>query len=105
MLAVSGLQAQSTRSRGLFGWGVDSHEEDAEGYFYYRGMMNVTGSSVGGYTLFNQIFGCDIYGGYNIYNQSFGQDEVPLGNGLLILTVAATGYAFRKAKNTNKKKS
>ena len=48
-----------------------------------------------GYNLTNQTFG---EGGYDLTNQTFG-DDAPLGSGLLIMTIAGAGYAFRKRKN------
>ena len=75
---------------GLFGYGREVELQHREG------MINaVTG--LGYYNLYNQQFGDDHYGGYNLNNQTFGQ-EVPLGNGLLVLTAAGLGYALKKKK-------
>ena len=79
---------------GLFGYGREVEQQQRESLF-----NAISGS--GFYNLYNQQFGDNQYGGYNLYNQTFGQ-EVPLGSGLLILSVAGAGYALCKRKNNEK---
>ena len=97
---------------GLFGRGIvpDEMLEEEEVFFRehgYRGGLFYP-TSMGGYNLYNQLFGSDVIGGYELYNQTFGQDneEAPLGSGLLVLTAAGAFYALRKRKyNENNHKS
>ena len=84
--------ASAQEGGGLFGYGPVSREMR---YRNRGGLFDPT--SVGGYNLYNQQFGSDDEGGYELYNQTFGQ-ELPLGSGLLILTVAGAGYALKKKK-------
>ena len=101
VLSASGLDAQNSGNRGLFGLGPDADD----GEYVSRGVMNRGGDSESfmGYNLYNQQFGDNQYGGYNLYNQTFGQ-EVPLGSGCLILAIAGAGYALSKRKNNGKNK-
>lgn len=80
---------------GLFGLGPTSDNVD---YTQRSGLMNPTG---GGYNIGTQQFGDNTNGGFNIGTQQFGQ-EVPLGSGWLVMTVAGVAYAFKKRKNNNK---
>ena len=87
---------------GMLGYGKGGQQQSLGG-------MLGRGDSQGGYNLYNQQFGDEDQDedgdpSFNLYNQVFGQN-VPLGNGWLVLTMAGAGYALRKRKNTKTKKS
>ena len=68
------------------------HNEDL--YFDREGAIGV-------YNIGTQGFGSDENGGFNITTQVFGQ-ELPLGEGLLIMIGAGTVYAVKKRKRISK---
>ena len=91
LMLMAMLSPLTVCAQGLFSRGsVDDYYEGQN-----RSMMNKRGYGSGGYNLFNQQFGID---GYELYNQTFGQD-VPLGNGLIIMVTAGFSYAFKKRKS------
>ena len=92
--------AQNKEARGgLFGRGPASNIFESE-YSNSGGLFTPTW---GGYNISTQQFGSDFNGGYNISTQQFGYDEVPLGCGCLVLTLAGAAYVMKKRKNNPKK--
>ena len=76
----------------------------SDDFFRDIGDYSNRATGTGAYSFNNQQFGGDSNGGYNFDNQTFGQNTVPLGSGMLVLTVIGAGYiAVRRSLLTNKK--
>lgn len=67
---------------------------------FFRNYMSYDNreSGVGGFLIGTQGFGTDENGGFNIATQQFGQD-LPLGEGLLIMIGTGAAYAMKKRKH------
>ncbi len=94
LLLAHGAFAQNppTANGGLFGKGKSSDAPDS------RGLLNGSGS----YYLHNQGFGSGGENGTVLTNEYFGQN-VPVGSGLLVMTIAGAAYALGKRKKSNPK--
>jgi len=95
LVAAGMLLPCAASAQSMFGSGSGSSGSD--GFFKSSGGDNRTSSDMG-LNLSNQQFGS---GGYNLSNQTFGDAPVPLGSGLLVMTLAGAGYAvLRRRKNS-----
>ena len=72
-----------------------------DNFFHNEDLYFDRGGAIGVYNIGTHGFGYDTNGGFNITTQHFGQ-ELPLGEGLLIMICAGTVYAVKKRKRITK---
>ena len=72
-----------------------------DNFFHDEDLYYDREGAIGFYNIGTQGFGSDENGGFNITTQHFGQ-ELPLGEGLLIMIGAGTVYAVKKRKRITK---
>ena len=77
--------------------GLPMYAQKSDTFFGNDELYNDRDDTNWGYLIGTQGFGSGTSGGYNITTQQFGQ-ELPLGEGLLVMVAAGAVYVVRKRK-------